>query len=42
MFPAAQDWSPVSAAIPSQSSACGYTVIMALWAVQPPSAAARG
>src|SRR5207302_9282647 len=36
-----QDGSDVTWAMSSQSALCGYTVIMALWAVQPPSVPAR-
>ena len=42
MFSADHDASPVKAWMSSQSAPCGYTVIKALCAVQPPSAAARG
>jgi len=39
---ASQDRSPVRSAMSSQSASLGYTVIIALWAVQPPIVAERG
>ena len=42
MLSAFQDGSLTALAMSSQSGLCGYTMIMALWAVQPPSVPARG